>query len=49
VGGGVRFTLAVGRGLGVGVVLDTGGYLVLDGVDDLRLQLQTSVLAAVRW
>lgn len=49
VGGGVRLTVAVGRRLGVGVVIDTGGYLVLDGIDDLRLQLQTSLLAALRW
>lgn len=46
-GGGLRTTLAVAGP--VGVVLDTGGHLVIDGMADTRLQLQTSALLAVRW
>lgn len=47
VGGGIRTTLKVAGPLGV--LFDTGGYLVLDGIDDLRLQLQASALAVIRW
>ena len=47
IGGGVRTTLTV---LGpLGVVLDAGAYLVLDGIDASRLQLQTTLLVAARW
>jgi hypothetical protein len=46
-GGGVRGTLTL---LGpVGLVLDGGAYVVFDGIDDSRLQLQTSTLLVVRW
>lgn len=46
-GGGIRTTLMI-----VGptaVVLDATALLVLDGVDDTRLQLQTALLLAARW
>lgn len=47
VGGGLRTTVAL---IGpVGVVLDMGAYLVLDGIDDSRLQLQSALLAVARW
>lgn len=47
VGGGIRTALAI---IGpVGVALDTGAFLVIDGVDDTRLQLQSSAIAIVRW
>ena len=45
-GAGIRLTVGV---LGpLGVVLDGGGYLVIDG-DDTRLQIQSSLLLAARW
>lgn len=47
VGGGIRTTLAIAGPLGV--ALDAGAYLVIDGVDDSRLQLQSSTLLVVRW
>ncbi len=46
-GGGVRSTLTVIGPLGL--VLDGGAYLVLDGIDGTRLQLQTCALLAARW
>ncbi len=46
-GGGVRTTLRIAGPLGV--VLDSGAYLVIDGIEGTRLQLQSSALAAVRW
>jgi hypothetical protein len=46
-GAGIRPTLTLIGPLGV--VFDTGAYLVLDGIDDLRLQLQASALAVIRW
>ncbi|HEY1553663.1 MAG TPA: hypothetical protein VGF94_02455 [Kofleriaceae bacterium] len=47
VGGGVRTVLAV---IGpVGVALDTGAYLVIDGVDHTRLQIATGAALAVAW
>lgn len=46
-GGGVRTTIAIVGPLGV--ALDLGAYLVLDGIDDTRLQLQSSALAVLRW
>lgn len=47
VGGGIRTTLTITGALGL--VFDAGAYLVLDGIDDSRLQLQASTLVAVRW
>lgn len=47
IGGGIRTTLKIVGPLGVG--LDTGVYLVLDGVDDSRLQLQSTTLLVARW
>jgi hypothetical protein len=47
IGGGLRTTLTVIGPLGV--VLDTGAYFVIDGVDNSRLQLQSSALVAARW
>jgi hypothetical protein len=47
VGGGIRTTLMIYGPFGV--VLDTGGYLVIDGVDDSRLQLQGATLFGARW
>ena len=47
VGGGIRTTLTV---IGpIGVVLDSGAYLVIDGIDDTRLQLMGSTLVVGRW
>ena len=46
-GGGIRTTLGIAGPLGV--VLDSGAYLVIDGVDGTRLQIQSSALVAVRW
>jgi hypothetical protein len=47
VGGGLRATLGL---LGpIGVALDTGGYLVIDGVDHTRLVLSTSVSIVAAW
>ncbi len=46
-GGGIRTTLGI---IGpVGIVLDGGGYLVIDGSDNTRLQLQSALLLAARW
>jgi len=47
VGAGVRTTLTIIGPLGV--VLDGGAYLVIDGIEDTRLQLMGSTLLAVRW
>ena len=46
-GAGIRTTLAIVGPLGV--VLDTGAYLVIDGIDDSRLQLQSSACLAFRF
>ena len=46
-GGGIRTTLGIAGPLGV--VFDSGAYLVIDGVDGTRLQIQSSALVAVRW
>jgi len=46
-GGGARTTLTIIAPLAV--ILDSGLYLVLDGIDDSRLQLQSSALVGVRW
>ena len=46
-GGGVRTTLTIWRFIGIG--LDSGAYLVIDGVDDTRLVIATSASLVVRW
>jgi hypothetical protein len=46
-GGGIRTTLQLVGPLGL--VFDAGAYLVLDGIERTRLQLQGSALVAVRW
>lgn len=46
-GGGLRTTVGVIGPLAV--VLDSGLYLVIDGLEDSRVQLQSSALVAVRW
>lgn len=46
-GGGLRATLGLAGPLGI--VVDSGGYVVLDGLANTRLQLQGSALLAVRW
>ncbi len=47
IGAGVRTTLTIIGPLGV--VLDSGGYLVLDGIDHTRLQLMGSTLLVGRF
>lgn len=47
IGGGIRTTLTIVGPLGV--VLDSGVYLVLDGIDDSRLHVQSSTLVVGRW
>jgi hypothetical protein len=47
VGGGLRTTITLHAP--IAIALDSGGYLVLDGVDDTRLQLQGNVIVVVRW
>lgn len=46
-GGGVRTTIALVGPLGI--ALDLGAYLVIDGLDDTRLQIQSNALAVLRW
>jgi hypothetical protein len=46
-GGGIRTSLQIAGPLGV--VVDAGAYLVIDGIERTRLQLQSSLLVAVRW
>jgi hypothetical protein len=46
-GGGIRTTLMIYGPFGV--VLDTGAYLVIDGIESSRLQLQGATLLAARW
>ena len=46
-GGGLRTTVGVIGPLAV--VLDSGLYLVIDGLEDSRIQLQSSALVAYRW
>ncbi|CAN5765881.1 hypothetical protein BH11MYX3_BH11MYX3_18240 [soil metagenome] len=47
VGAGLRATVGI---IGpTAVVLDGGGYLVIDGLDNTRMQLQTALLLAARW
>ena len=47
IGGGIRTTLTIIGPLGI--VLDTGAYLIIDGVDNSRLQLQSSALVVFRF
>jgi hypothetical protein len=47
VGGGIRTSLGIYGPLGV--ALDTGGYLVIDGVDHTRLVLASSVSLIAKW
>lgn len=47
IGGGVRTTLTLWKL--VGLALDAGSYLVIDGVDDTRLVIATSASLVVRW
>jgi hypothetical protein len=47
VGGGLRLVIAIVGPLGV--ALDTGAYLVIDGVDDTRLQLATGAALVARF
>lgn len=47
IGAGIRPTLTVIGPLGL--VFDTGLYLVLDDLDHARLQLSSSTLLALRW
>lgn len=46
-GGGIRTT--IGLYGPVGVALDSGGYLVIDGVDRTRLVLSFGAAAVARW
>lgn len=46
-GGGIRPTLTIYGPLGL--VFDTGVYVIVDGLDDTRVQLMSSTLLAVRW
>lgn len=47
VGGGIRTTLTLWGPLGL--ALDSGAYLVIDGVDDTRLRLLGSTSLVARW
>jgi invasion protein IalB len=47
VGGGLRTTLTLVGPLGLG--LDSGGHLVIDGVDKTRLALSAGVAVVARW
>jgi hypothetical protein len=47
VGGGVRTVLTIWGPFGI--ALDTGAYLVIDGVDDTRLRIMGSTALVVRW
>ncbi len=46
-GAGIRTTITIIGPLGVG--LDTGAHLVIDGIDNSRLQLATDLLLVARW
>jgi len=46
-GGGLRTTVAIVGPLGV--ALDTGFYVVIDGVDNTRLVIDTNAMIVVRW
>jgi hypothetical protein len=47
VGGGIRTTLTIYKM--IGIALDGGAYLVIDGVDDTRLVLAGSTSLVIRW
>jgi hypothetical protein len=47
VGGGVRTTLTLWKV--IGLALDGGSYLVIDGVEDTRLVIATSSSLVIRW
>jgi hypothetical protein len=47
IGGGIRTTLTVVGPLGV--VFDSGAYLIIDGIDDSRVQLMGTTLLVGRW
>ena len=46
-GGGVRTTITLVGPLGI--ALDTGAYLVIDGVDNTRLEISTNASIVARW
>ncbi len=46
-GGGIRPTLMIYGPLGL--VFDTGVYVIVDGIDRTRLQVMSSTLLALRW
>jgi hypothetical protein len=46
-GGGIRTTLTIVGPLGL--ALDSGAYVVIDGIEDTRLQLQSNALVVARW
>ena len=46
-GGGIRNTLTIIGPLGV--ALDTGAYLVVDGIDHSRFVLAANALLVARW
>jgi hypothetical protein len=46
-GGGLRTTIGLAEPLAI--ILDSGAYLVIDGIAETRLQLQTTAIAALRW
>lgn len=47
VGGGIRTTLTLYKFLGL--ALDSGAYLVIDGIEDTRLRIMGSTSLVVRW
>ena len=47
IGGGLRTVLTIWGPFGI--ALDTGAYLVIDGVDDTRLRIRGSTSIVVRW
>jgi len=47
VGGGIRSTLTIIGPLGV--ALDTGAYLVIDGIADTRLAIESNAMLVARW
>jgi len=47
IGGGLRTTLTIYGP--IGVALDSGAYLVLDGIEDTRLRIMGSTALVVRW
>jgi hypothetical protein len=46
-GGGIRTTIGISGPLGV--ALDSGGYLVIDGIDRTRLVLSLGAAVVARW